>query len=234
MQSTTDHNHDLFDRIAGKAFGELTSSDQAEFLKEFALEDYDYIQQAVAESADYFKAEFAALEVHPAVYDDLNERINGKPAAKFNLAVFLGEALSYRVPVYQVCSVLVLIFAGFWLFQQSNQMPNETMGAQSYVADSTFKATSVLADSGSNRAGFDGSVVPVQQELEQDAHTVDTAMFTPGVAPETSDLQEFIPTDLILNDDEMAQHNRVSSQSYGLDHFASYACKVAIPRLAFG
>lgn len=187
MESMTNENQDLFDRILDRDFEDLTVEEQAEFLQHYDLEDYQYIQQALGESASFFEREFEELQVHPAVYDDLKDRVNPKPELSFRSLI--SKSLSYRVPVYQVCAFLFIIAAGFWFMNPQTDLATPGANSNAYMADSTYKAVNAMAhqDSNSTDSAIDKSnIIRTNHEEPNDNQVADTAHYTPGVSPETS------------------------------------------------
>ncbi len=222
MEHTTENQPDLFDRIATCSFDALTPTEQAEFLREYELEDYVFIQQAMQESSDYFKQEFEALQVDSDVYEDLSVRANAKPEKTWAVANFLRQALNYRIPVYQICGALAMFIAGFWLFGAQSDYSNNPSTANTYIADSTFSSNSVIADTGSSRneAGFElDIVIPVDDQEIKDDPNMDTASYTPGIDPETSEHKDYDPNFLLLDEEEVASHDYLNHS----DHFSRYA-----------
>lgn len=181
MNPTQHQQPDLFDRIASVDFEALTVEEQAEFLRNYQLEEYPFIQQALRESTDYFEEQFANLQVNEAIYDDLNDRLNRKPTPFWT---GFDQWLNRKVPVYQVCIMLLLVTVGF-LFSNRTDLNSSGDHANQFLADSLHNVKVILADSGAHRShDAERQVVPVQQEHQE--MLADSTDHTMSSAPESN------------------------------------------------
>lgn len=170
----TNTTSDIFDSILYKTYAELTKEERDEFHTHFGDDDYESVQTTIRESQSWFKESFDALDVPVDAPEVYKQRIVKEERQRLGISpvlVAIDRFLHFRVPVYQMLMVAVLVFTGFIALRDGG--PGTASFGSGLMADSVTHQNTLISDS--NAASkqqpreFLSPAAPVHQEQMADS-----------------------------------------------------------------